>query len=167
MTIPYRGKTSSSTYFVTANTSGKRNLLQSQRIADLFCHTLFRYRAEKRYLLHEFVVMPNHFHILLTVPTGATLERAMQCMKGGFSHEARRLLGLRVEIWQTSFLDRRVRNCDEYARFRTYILQNPVRAGLAVESTDFTHSSANPEFQVDEEPQWLKPQSEVAAVMQA
>lgn len=40
----------------------------------------------RRYLLHEFVVMPDHFHLILT-PTGITLERAMQCIKGGFSFQ--------------------------------------------------------------------------------
>ena len=33
--IPYRGTTSSSTYFVTAGTYNKANLLQSDRMADV------------------------------------------------------------------------------------------------------------------------------------
>jgi hypothetical protein len=39
-----------------------------------------KYRAEKKYLLHEFVVMPAIFHLIIT-PTGITLERAMQLIK--------------------------------------------------------------------------------------
>jgi putative transposase len=70
VTIPHRGNTSNSTYFVTANTDSKRNLLQSCEMASLFCETLLHYREQKRYLLHEFVVMPNHFHLLLTIPFG-------------------------------------------------------------------------------------------------
>jgi putative transposase len=82
-------------------------LLQSDAMATLFCEILSHYRDAQRFLLHEFVVMPNHFHLLLTVPAGATLERAMQCIKGGFSYQARQRLGIGGEIWQTSFFDRR------------------------------------------------------------
>jgi len=44
---------------------------------------LFGYRNQRKYLLHEFVVMLDHFHLLIT-PT-LTLARAMQFVKGGFS----------------------------------------------------------------------------------
>jgi putative transposase len=69
MTIPYRGWTSASTYFVTAGTFCKKNLLQSERMAELFCETLCRYRSERKYALHAFVVMPNHIHLLIRFPT--------------------------------------------------------------------------------------------------
>jgi putative transposase len=44
---------------------------------------LLSYREQHKYLLHEFVLMPDHFHLLIT-PT-LTLERALQLIKGGFS----------------------------------------------------------------------------------
>ena len=89
MAIPYRGVTSSSTYFLTAGTCNKTNILQSDRMADLFCRTLLRYRDAGKLRLHAFVVMPNHIHLLITVPEGLTLERTMQFVKGGFSFEER------------------------------------------------------------------------------
>ena len=112
MAIPYRGRTTSnSTYFVTASVARKQHLLQSTRMADLFTDVLYHYRSEHKYLLHEFVVMPNHFHLLITPLL--TLERALQLIKGGFSYRARRELGISGEIWQTSFYDRRVRDAIE------------------------------------------------------
>jgi putative transposase len=62
-------------------------------MAELFCETLFRYRNAQKFRVHSFVVMPNHFHLILTVAEGLALERAMQLIKGGFSHEAGRRLG--------------------------------------------------------------------------
>jgi len=41
------------------------------------------YQLQEKYLLHEFVLMPDHFHLLIT-PT-STLERALQLIRGGFS----------------------------------------------------------------------------------
>ena len=47
------------TFFVTASIWGKRSLLQSDRAAQLFVATIFDYQAQRKYLLHEFVVMPE------------------------------------------------------------------------------------------------------------
>ena len=84
MTIPHRGKTTESTYFATANVLQRKTLFQVEKIALLFIEVMMSYRTEKKYLLHEFVVMPDHLHLILT-PTGTTLERSMQLVKGGFS----------------------------------------------------------------------------------
>jgi putative transposase len=80
---------------------------------------LQHYRLEKKYLPHEFVVMPDDFHLLLT-PT-ETLERALQLIKGGFSYGARKELGFMNEIWQPGYYDRCVRDMEEYVAFREYV----------------------------------------------
>ena len=165
MAIPYRGTTSCTTYFLTAGTYNKANLLQSQRMAELFCRTLFQYRDAGKLEVHAFVVMPNHVHLLITVPEGITLERAMQYVKGGFSFQAGKLFNLRGPVWQKSFVDRRVRDVAECKRYRDYIHQNPVRAGLASRAEDYVYSSAKPSFKLDELPQRLKPNASDKSVM--
>jgi len=157
MSIAHRGYTSESTYFVTASTYCKQHLLQSERTALLCVDVLYHYRAENRYLLHEFVVMPDHFHLLITPGQQITLERAMQFIEGGYSFRARKELGLGGERWQTSFHDRRVRDAREYQSFRTYIHENPVRRGLVQVAQQYPYGSANPRFALDSIPQRLKP----------
>src|SRR5262249_47227769 len=105
MAAPRRGNTGFSTYFITANTFQKHSLFQSERMARLFLDVLFSYPRQHRYLLHEFVLMPDHFHLLIT-PT-ESLERALQLIKGGFSFRAKRELTFSGEIWETSFYDHR------------------------------------------------------------
>ena len=160
MANPYRGQTGRGTYFITADCFEKKRMLQSDRSAQLMIDVLYHYRGQKKYLLHEFVVMPNHFHLLITPEGEATLERAMRLIKGGFSFRAGRELGMKGEIWQTSFHDRRVRDMDEYRRFREYIHQNPVGAHLTARAEEWPHSSACGKFELDEVPQRLKPLSE-------
>ncbi len=157
MGVPYRGETSCSTYFITASTFNKAYLLQSERMGKLFCKTLFEYRDAGNLKVHAFVVMPNHIHLLITVPEGMTLERVMQLVKGGFSFQAGKLFGIGNAIWQKSFVDRRVRDASECIRFKNYIHQNPVRAGLVERAEDYACSSANCHFKLDELPQRLKP----------
>ena len=138
-------------------------LLQTQRMAELFCNMLLEKRAMNTFLLHAFVVMPNHIHLLITVPQGSTLERTMQLIKGGFSREAGKFLNLPHPFWQKSFVDRRVRDAGEFHRFREYIHQNPVVANLCNSQEEYPYSSANPQFVLDAPPQRLKPVAENAA----
>jgi len=107
--------------------------------------------------LHAFAVMPNHIHLLLTVPEGLTLERVAQFIKGGFSHQVGKLIGVHGPVWQKSFVDRRVRDSGEAGKYVAYIHQNPVRAGLVNSAEQYRYSSLNPEFKLDELPQRLKP----------
>jgi putative transposase len=158
MTIPYRGTTGDGTYFVTSSTFQKKALLQSERTARLFIETLLEYRSQHKYLLHEFVVMPDHFHLLITPVV--SLEKAIQLIKGGFSFRAGKLFQVRGNIWQQSFYDRRVRDAAEYAAFGRYIHLNPVKRGLAEAPEQYAYSSAFEEIALDPAPQRLKPPME-------
>jgi putative transposase len=163
--IPHRGLTSLSTYFITAGTFQKKPLLQSDRMARLLLDVLQHYRTQGKFSLHEFVIMPDHFHLLLT--PSITLERAMQLIKGGFSHRAKKELLFNGEIWQTSFVDRRVRDASEYSNFVQYIRENPVKKHLSFSASEFPYSSAACLSLLDDIPQRLKPLDFRAAFLQA
>jgi hypothetical protein len=67
------------------------------------------------------------------------------------------LTNLRVkkEVWQPSFLDRRIRDSLEYQKFKDYIWQNPAKRLLAKTPEEYPHSSVNQCFQLDPAPQRL------------
>jgi putative transposase len=160
MAAPYRGNTGSGTYFITACAFQKQQLLQSDRMARLFLDVVLNYRSQEKYLLHEFVLMPDHFHLLITPLS--TLERALQLIKGGFSFRAKKELGFQGEIWEKSFYDRRVRSWEEYSAFRLHIHRNPVQRRLVSIPEEYSYSSARPGLALDAVPQRLKP-SELTA----
>src|SRR5579863_5501470 len=153
MAAPRRGNTGNGCYFITASTFQKRNILQSHRMASLFVDVMLHYRKHEKYLLHEFVVMPDHFHLLISPLE--TLERTMQLIKGGFSYRARKELAFAYEIWQPSYYDRRVRNADEYFAFREYIRQNAVKLGLAAGPEQYPYCSVTPGPLLDPAPERL------------
>ncbi|MGH9607340.1 MAG: transposase [Terracidiphilus sp.] len=99
------------TYFVTSDTWERRELFRAEPWARLFFKTLLSHRGEA-YLLHEFVLMPDHFHLLVS-PSGS-LERAIQLIKGGFSYRAKKELGSNAEIWRRGFADHRIRHVEDY-----------------------------------------------------
>ena len=113
------------TWFVTVVTADRKRLLQSQCSAGLLREILFHYRDQERYWLHPFVIMPDHLHLLITPSEDQSLERCMQCIKGGFSHSMRAITGYRGDIWQRSFHEHRIRDAADFRRHCQYIAANP------------------------------------------
>lgn len=145
------------TYFITTPSFEHRSIFQNTRLAEQLIDMLVHYRAERKYLLHEFVIMPDHLHVILT-PIDIALERAVQFIKGGFSHSAK-LQGFgNLEIWQKGFTDHRIRDADDYEVHVAYIRMNPVKAGLCDTPEQWPHSSADRRVELDERPQRLKPE---------
>lgn len=147
------------TFFVSAVTWGRRSLFQSELMSELFVAVLFDYARQGKYAIHEFVVMPNHFHLLITPGPLLALERCLQLIKGGFSFRAKKELQFAGEIWEKSFTNHRIRDAVDYTNHRKYIWENPVRAGLVSSPEEYEYSSARPGFALVEAPQGLKPDS--------
>src|SRR4051812_24274836 len=108
----------SQTYFVTSENWGRRPQFRAEPWAKLFIDTVYRYRGSA-YLLHEFIVMPDHFHLIITPK--AALERAVQYIKGGFSHRLKVELGSNAEVWQRGFSDHRIRDAEDYDKHFHYL----------------------------------------------
>ncbi|QNI37806.1 REP-associated tyrosine transposase [Edaphobacter albus] len=142
MAIPSR-TAKPGTYFITTATHNRRRLFQVESNAELLLETIDHYRAS--YLLHAYVVMPDHVHLLIT-PTDITIERTMQLIKGGFSHG----MSSKLPVWQRGFTDHRIRDVDDYVIRLNYLHQNPVEARLSDTPETYPFSSANPKLRLDE-----------------
>ncbi len=129
----------SRTFFVTTKTSEGRALLQSQRNAALFIEVLRSYVAAKKFQVHDFVVMPDHVHLLITVNADMSIEKAVQFIKGGFSYRLRKELGLSGEVWQPGFSEVRVSDRESFRSHRQYIAENPVKRGLVNSPEDYPY----------------------------
>ena len=143
------------TFFITTITAQRQPIFRREAAACLVIDTLGHYRDEGKYLLHEFVVMPDHLHVLLTPADEISLERAVQFIKGGFSFR----LKFRGPVWQASFSNHRVRDLEDYENHREYIWMNPVRARLVERPEEYPYSSVAGGMRLDPVPQGLKPQS--------
>ena len=85
-------------FFATTKTSMGCRLLQSERNAFLLIDVLRSLVAERKFKLHDFVIMPDHIHLLLTVEDGMTIEKTMQLVKGRFSHRLSHEFGYLGEV---------------------------------------------------------------------
>ncbi len=132
----------------------RRELFRNPRWAELFMRTLQAYRPEK-FLLHEFVLMTDHFHLIITPQE--TLEKAVQFMKGGFSFRAKKELGASMEVWQRGFSDHRIGDAEDYQIHVAYIHGNPVKKNYCSRIEEYPYSSRASGVELDDVPQRLKP----------
>jgi putative transposase len=118
------------TFFTTTKTSLGKCLLQSDRNAGLLTEVLSSLAMERVFTLHDFVIMPDHLHLLFTVDAGMTVEKAMQLVKGRFSFRLGKEFGFKGEVWQRGFSEVQVLGDARFQEYRRYIANNPVKAGL-------------------------------------
>jgi putative transposase len=111
-------------------------------MAALFIEVLRTYMRSGKMTVHDFVLMPNHVHILMTVPGEMSVEKAMQLIKGSFSFRAKKELGFSGEIWQCGYSDVRVLDDQSFQQHREYIENNPVKAGLANSTDEYPFGTA-------------------------
>jgi putative transposase len=111
-------------------------------MANLLIDVLRSQMRSGRIIVHDFVVMPNHVHILMTVPGDMSLEKAMQLIKGGFSFRAKKELGFTGEIWQRGYSDVRINDERSFKQHHEYINNNPVKAGLTNLLDEYPFGSA-------------------------
>jgi putative transposase len=142
--------------FPSASTSG-RAFLTMDRILDHACTgplylrqpevatmvvEAIRYRQQclGHYVIHAYVVMANHVHLLIT--PCVDVPRLMQSLKRFTAREANRMLGHTGQpFWQDESYDRIVRDETEFQRIVRYIEMNPVKARSVANPEEFPWSS--------------------------
>ena|SRR5579872_3319693 len=157
MSTPKRQGQVAGTYFVTSRTWESRKLFVIDATCEIFVRTLLKYREEKEFALHGFVLMPDHFHVLLTPAIDKTLERCVQMIKGRSAHAIRVERAMTLPVWQRGFSDHRIRDAADFESHVRYMELNPAKARLVSESRDYPWSSSSMSPALDEVPQGLNP----------
>lgn len=157
MAVPKRHATIPGTYFVSSRTWEGRSLFNATPPCEIFVEALLHYRDQGAYNLHAFVLMPDHFHLLLTPGEEATLERAVQLVKGGSAKRIRDALLFTFPVWQRGYSDHRIRDGADLENHLRYLMENPVKRKLALRAEEYRWSSGYGAYRMDDIPQRLKP----------
>jgi len=128
-------------FFVTTVCERRKPVFRNHDAANLMMETLCRYQKEDKFLLHAFVIMPDHLHLLIVPQETISLEKAMQFIKGGFSFRYGKVSKV-ANIWQRSFTHERIKDEADLQCRRRYIENNPIRARLVNDPAAYPYSSA-------------------------
>ncbi len=83
-----------------------------------------------------FVIMPDHLHWLFALGE-EPLHKVMQLLKARSGLQINRARSVHTPVWQRSFHDHALRSDESAGEMATYIVLNPVRAGLVREIGDY------------------------------
>lgn len=80
-----------------------------------------------RYILHAYVVMNDHVHVMVEPLPDLPLEDILQSWKSFTANRLQKKHGRQGSVWQEEYFDRVIRDEAEYEQKRDYILDNPFR----------------------------------------
>ena len=104
-------------------------VLRRSELSQIVADSLLSFDGD-RYELTDFVVMPNHVHLLAAFPDEVSMLRQCDSWKHFTAVEINRALGRRGRFWQQDGFDHLVRSLEQFERLRRYIGENPRRARL-------------------------------------
>lgn len=134
-------------HFITCSCYRRRPLLASAWRRDLFLWVLEEVRRRYSFVVVAYVVMPEHFHLLISEPHAGSPSLVIQAVKIGF---ARRVINREclppesrspAHTWQRRFYDFNVWGKEKRVEKIRYIHRNPVRRGLVQNPEDWRWSS--------------------------
>ena len=113
-------------------------VLRRPELGQIVANSL-RHFDEDRYLLTDFVVMPNHAHILAVFPDPKQMLIQCASWKHFTATRINKILGRRGRFWQRDGFDHLVRSPEQFEYLCRYIADNPRRARL--QSEEYIHCS--------------------------
>ena len=104
-------------------------VLRSPELSSIVADNLMHGDGQE-YELSDFVVMPNHVHVLAQFNSEGGMQRCCRNWKHFTALRINQALMQSGQFWQVESFDHLVRSPEQYEFLRRYIAQNPLAAGL-------------------------------------
>ncbi|GAB5406119.1 MAG: transposase [Aureliella sp.] len=106
-----------------------RCLLRRPELTSIVVDALFHFDGE-RYRLGDFVVMPNHCHLLVAFANAEMMKTQTDSWLHYTAYRINQTIGKKGKFWQQEPFDHLIRSPEQYSYLRKYIADNPAKAGL-------------------------------------
>lgn len=108
---------------------------------DIFCVELTRISISKKFLIHSFVLMSNHYHMIASQNEKFPLGDVMRELQKAVSARVNRRAGRTNHVFGGPYKASLIQTESYYFQVYKYIYQNPVRAGIVKRVEDYIFSS--------------------------
>jgi len=105
-------------------------VLRRPELAQVVADSLMHFDGN-RYTLSDFVVMPNHVHVLAAFRDEPAMLAQCESWKHYTAVKINRALGRKGRFWEQDGFDHLVRTVDKFEAIRRYIASNPAKANLS------------------------------------
>jgi putative transposase len=149
-------------FFITSSVVGFVKLFNLKSLCDIMIDGLIYYQSREDFTILAYVIMPEHFHLVIKVSKGLTVSKCIGNFKRitsrkitselegtrnkGFLSSLRKSAMLEPtkdsRVWEYRFDSFVITNENTLRQKIDYIHNNPVKAGLVSEPTQWRYSSA-------------------------
>jgi putative transposase len=154
MSRPLRLEHEGAAWHVTSRGNERRDIFRCDQDRLIFLDLLSRAVKRFRWLLHEYTLMDNHFHLVLETPQ-CTLSRGMHWLNSKYVRYFNREYQRCGHLYQGRFQSILVENQNYLNEVRRYTVLNPVRAGMVADPGDYRWSSYRAHAGLEPIPDWL------------
>ena len=124
--------------FVTFCTHARQPYFQSGDAVSLIAAQLLRTATDHAFAVIAYCYMPDHLHLLVEgCAVDATLAQFVRSFKQRSAFHWKQQAG--GTLWQRSYYDHVLRDDESTRDVARYILENPLRAGLAARVEDYPY----------------------------
>jgi putative transposase len=152
---PLRLEFEGAVWHVTSRGNERRPVFRDDRDREAFLSILGRAAGLYRWRLHAYVLMRNHYHLLLETPE-PTLSRGMRQLNGLYTQAFNRRHRRAGHVFQGRFKSILVEKDAHLLELCRYLVLNPVRANAVKSARDFPWSSFRSTAGLAPAPPWLE-----------
>jgi putative transposase len=117
-------------FLLTTCTHARKLIFTNLEFAAVAVDAIVQYSPKYNMQLFAYCLMPDHLHVLAQPEGAFPITRYIKSIKGKTTFELHKL-GYKGSVWQRGFNDHVVRISEDLNTVIKYILENPVRSGLA------------------------------------
>jgi len=128
-------------YFITTVTHKRKPIFTTVNNCKILLVAIEFFKLVLDYKLLAYCVMPDHLHLILIATGQYNPSYIMKMIKGNFARKYNRIHLTQGKVWQDRFYDKGLRTPDIVLQKIEYIHNNPVRAGLSTEPSEYPFSS--------------------------
>ena len=123
-------------FSLTIGTNGRRPVFGDPSAANSAIAVLTRLASQRAVMVYGYCIMPDHIHLVISVPPTYDVPTFVGQFKN-LTQRAVWQLGIVGTFWQKSFWDHAIRSNESLEETVRYVLNNPVRRGLATDWTEY------------------------------
>jgi len=118
-------------YFITSHTLNFEPIFKEVKLIQTFYNSLIKVQKILNFPIYAYVILLNHFHLILKTPVKGDLSEIMFRIKGFSSREINKARDVKGKsIWQDRYYDHIIRDERDFEKHCDYIHYNPVKHKL-------------------------------------
>lgn len=129
-------------YHVFNRSNSRISIFNSNEDYQRFMKLLLEYGSGFNIKIYHWVIMPNHYHLLLEIDRPERISKVMAGLNRAYTHYYHKTYSSSGFLWQGRFKLQPVQKEKYLIACGRYIERNPVRIKVVLEAQDYLYSSA-------------------------